>query len=73
MSNAAIQIQKLALTEVPTEYQKEEGCIAFQIVKLTYNFYGKEMTDTFDTKILANGKQVVIGGNGFIKDGFEIA
>ena len=30
------------------------------------------MTDTFDTKILANGDQIVISGNGFIKDGFKI-
>ncbi len=68
----SIQVQKLNKIEVPTEYQKEEGCTAFQIVRLTYNFYGKQMTEDFDTKILKCGKQIVINGNGFIKDGFEI-
>ena len=42
------------------------------MVELTYYFYGKQMTDVFDTKILENGEQFVISGNGFIKDGFKI-
>jgi len=67
-----IKIQKLQIVNVPAEYQKEEGCVAFQMVKLTYNFYGKEMSENFDTKILSNGSQFVISGNGFIKDGFKI-
>lgn len=69
---AAIQTQKLEMVKVPAEYQKEEGCVAFQMVKLTYFFYGKEMTEMFDTKILQNGDQIVINGNGFIKDGLKI-
>ncbi len=68
----AIQTKKLAIVNVPLEYQKEEGCVAFQMVELTYYFYGKQMTDVFDTKILENGEQFVISGNGFIKDGFKI-
>lgn len=68
----AIKTEKLQLVEVPFQFQKEEGCIAFQMVKLTYNFYGKQMSEFFDTKILLCGKQVVINGNGFIKDGFQI-
>ena len=70
--NSAIRIEKLQKTEVPTQYQKEEGCVAFQLVKLTYIFYGKEMTEVFDTKILPCGTQTVINGNGFIRNGFEI-
>ena len=68
----AIQTKELAIVNVPLEYQKEEGCVAFQMVELTYYFYGKQMTDVFDTKILENGEQFVISGNGFIKDGFKI-
>jgi hypothetical protein len=68
----AIKIQKGTITEVPTKYQKSEGCIAFQIIIMTYFFYGAEMKDTFDTKILKDGSQYVISGNGFIKDGFKI-
>lgn len=69
---ASIQTQKLQIVEVPAKYQKLEGCVAFQMVKLTYSFYGKQMTEMFDTKILKNGDQIVINGNGFIKDGFKI-
>jgi len=71
MSNA-IQTKKLQRVDVPTEYQQEEGCIAFQMVEITYNFYGKQMSETFDTKILADGSQLVISGNGFIKDNFQL-
>jgi hypothetical protein len=69
---AQIEIKKLNLVQVPAEFQKEEGCIAFQMVELSYSFYGSLMTERFDTKILPNGKQLVINGNGFIKDNFEI-
>ena len=68
----AIQVKKLQKVEVPEKHQKEEGCVAFQKVQITYCFYGKQMTELFDTKMLANGKQMVISGNGFIKDNFEI-
>lgn len=68
----AIQIEKFKINEVPVKYQKNEGCVAFQMVKITYFFYGKEMIDTFDTKILKDGSQFVISGNGFIKDGLKI-
>jgi len=67
-----MKIEKLTKTNVPVEFQNEEGCVAFQIVKITYSFYGSEMSELFDTKILENGKQFIINGNGFIKDGFQI-
>jgi len=69
----AISVKKLQTTNVPTEYQKEEGCVAFQLIEISYSFYGQNMTDTFDTKILEDGSQFVISGNGFIKDGFNIS
>ena len=68
MTNA-ISIQKQTRVNVPAEYQKEEGCVAFQKVCVTYCFYGKHMEDVFDTKILENGDQIVIDGNGFFKAG----
>lgn len=68
----AIQTKKFAITKVPVKFQKEEGCVAFQMIELTYTFYGKQMSEVFDTKILANGDQLIISGNGFIKDGFKI-
>lgn len=68
----ALEIKKGQLVEVPAEYQKEEGCIAFQIVEISFMFYGVKKTESYDTKILHNGKQQVINGDGFIKDGFTI-
>ncbi|MCP4665151.1 MAG: hypothetical protein GY849_02200 [Deltaproteobacteria bacterium] len=68
----AIKTTKLQKTEIPTEYQKEEGCVAFQKVKFEYNFYDSLQSDIIDTKILEDGRQVVIDGNGFIKTGYEI-
>jgi hypothetical protein len=67
-----MKIEKLTKTNVPVEFQKQEGCVAFQMVKITYSFYGSEMSELFDTKIIENGKQFIINGNGFIKDGFQI-
>lgn len=72
MKNLAIEIKKGQLVEVPVEYQEEEGCVAFQLVELSYSFYGNIMTSTHDTKILKNGKQIIHGGNGFIQNGIEI-
>ena len=67
-----IEITKMQRVEVPTEYQQEEGCIAFQTVKVVINFYGKLVEDFLDTKIMADGSQIVTNGNGFIKAGYEI-
>jgi hypothetical protein len=68
----SMKITKLAITEVPVECQKEEGCVAFQLVKFEYSFYGGKRMDVLDTKILSNGDQIVIDGNGFIKFGTKI-
>ena len=67
-----LEITKLQKVEVPAEYQKEEGCIAFQLVKVVIDFYGKLIEDVLDTKILQDGRQIVISGNGYIKAGYEI-
>ena len=69
---SAVKIEKLQKTDVPTEFQKEEGCVSFQKVRIQYEFYGKEMVEIFDTKILPNGSQFIIDGNGFIKSGMQI-
>lgn len=67
-----LEITKLQKVEVPAEYQKEEGCIAFQLIKVVIDFYGKLIEDVLDTKILQDGRQIVITGNGYIKSGYEI-
>lgn len=67
-----VEITKMQKVEVPTEYQKEEGCVAFQLVKVVIDFYGKLIEDVLDTKILKDGRQIVTNGNGYIKAGYEI-
>lgn len=67
-----IEITKMQRVDVPTEFQKEEGCIAFQKIKVLINFYGKLIEDVLDTKILEDGTQFVKDGNGFIKAGYQI-
>ncbi len=49
-----------------------DGIVAFQLVKFTINFFGSEIETTHDTKIMKDGRQIVIGGCGFIKDGYEL-
>lgn len=64
-----------------TKYQKVEttdkrdlaiGIIAFQLVKFDVCFYGKLISDVLDTKIMRDGRQIVIDGNGFIPAGYEL-
>lgn len=51
----------------------EAGIIAFELVKFEINFYGNVIESILDTKILSDGRQVVIEGCGYIKTGFELA
>jgi hypothetical protein len=67
-----LEITKMQRVDVPTEYQIEEGCVAFQLVKVVIDFYGKLIEDVLDTKILQDGRQIVTNGNGYIKAGYEI-
>jgi hypothetical protein len=67
-----LEIKKLQKEEVPVEHQTEQGCVAFQMVIFTFDFYGKKMESVLDTKIFADGRQIVKDGDGLIKAGYEI-
>lgn len=65
-----IKIQKLNRIEAPSgEYA---DIVAFQLVNFSINFFGHEDEFTLDTKITSAGRQLVIDGNGWIPDGYEI-
>jgi hypothetical protein len=49
-----------------------KGILAFQMVYFTINFFGKIITTEHDTKIMKDGSQLVIGGCGYIKEGYQI-
>ena len=68
-----MKIKRLKLEPiVQKERFKDEGIAAFQMVEFTIDFYGVQEVFTKDTKILEDGRQFVIDGNGFIEGGFEI-
>jgi len=68
-----MKIEKLHRVECTDEELKTQGIVAFQLVRFGYSFYGQDMTDVLDTKIMQDGSQIVIDGNGFIKAGHPIA
>ena len=49
-----------------------EGIVAFEQITFKINFYGTVVETTHDTKIMEDGRQFVIGGCGFIPEGFEV-
>ena len=50
-----------------------KGVVAFQIVEFVINFFGNEIVTSHDTKIMRDGSQVVIGGCGYIPEGYKLA
>lgn len=49
-----------------------QGIVAFQMVEFVINFFGNEITAAHDTRIMQDGKQFVIGGCGYVPDGYEV-
>ncbi len=56
-----------------TDEQKFDGIVAFQLVEFAIDFFGNKIVAVLDTKILEDGRQLVIDGNGFIPAGYEVA
>lgn len=65
-----IELKRLQRVEAPKDEYK--NIVAFQIVEFTIDFYGNKQTFDLDTKITKDEKQLVISGNGFIEDGYDI-
>lgn len=68
-----MKIKKMPPIAVPFEHQEAEGCVAFQAVEYSVNYFGNLITGTVDTKIGLDGVQRVHGGDGFFEDGKVIA
>lgn len=69
---SAIKITKLNKEENQDAETLALGIVAFQMVKFEYAFYGAQQIEILDTKIMADGRQIVIDGNGFIRGRLEI-
>ena len=67
-----ITIKKMTRVENTDAEMAAKGIVAFQMVEFVINFFGNEITTTHDTKIMQNGDQFVIGGCGFIPEGFKV-
>ena len=65
-------ITKLEIVENTDAEFLAMGVVAFQLVKFTYKFFGSETVSILDTKIMKDGKQIVIDGDGFTAAGTEI-
>lgn len=68
----AIEITKFEKVETTDPRDLAEGVVAFQLVKFEINYFGSTVETTHDTKIMADGRQIVIGGCGFIEAGYEL-
>jgi hypothetical protein len=69
--NKKLEIKKLQKVAAPSELVAA-GVVAFQLVQITVNYFSQPMVGVYDTKIMADGRQFVIEGDGFIPDGFEV-
>ena len=68
-----ITANKMTRVENTDAEMAAKGIIAFQMVEFVINFFGNEITTAHDTKIMQDGKQIVIGGCGYIPEGYEVA
>jgi hypothetical protein len=72
-TNKKLVMKKKDLVKAPQDdFHKKRNITAFQLIDFEIDYFGKKEKFTLDTKILKNGKQFVIGGNGYIPDGYEI-
>lgn len=65
-----ITVNKLNRVEAP---EAGDGIVAFQMVEFVINFFGNQVVSVLDTKIMQDGRQFVIDGDGFIKSGYELS
>lgn len=57
--------------DLPAEFTAE-GIVAFEMVKFEINYFGNVIETTHDTKVMKDGRQIVIGGCGFIPEGYTL-
>lgn len=67
-----IKANKMARVANTDAEMAAQGIVAFQLVEFVIDFFGNEITTTHDTKIVQGGRQFVIGGCGYVPDGYEV-
>ena len=67
-----IEMVKRNRVEAAKEF-KAQGIVAFEVVDFKINYYGSIVETSHDTKIMDDGSQFVIGGCGYIQEGYQVA
>ena len=67
-----VTANKMARVENTDAELRAEGIVAFQLVNFEINYFGSIVETAHDTKIMEDGRQFVIGGCGFIAEGYEV-
>ena len=60
------------MKRVEAPFGEYEDIVAFQMCEFVINFFGNIQRQMLDTKIMKDGSQVVIDGNGFIPSGYKL-
>ena len=68
-----ITFNKMVVVENTDPEMLAEGIVAFQTVEFVIDYFGTEVVTTHDTKIMSDGRQLVIGGCGYISEGYQVA
>ena len=68
-----VTVNKLTKVENKDAEMLAQGIVAFQMVEFVISYFGSKVISHHDTKIMADGRQIVIGGDGYIPDGYEVA
>ena len=68
-----ITANKSTLVKVTDSELLQKGIVAVQMVEFVIEYFGRTITVEHDTKITKDGQQTVIGGCGFIPEGYEVA
>lgn len=64
-----ITVNKMKRVEAPVD---GINIVAFQMVEFVINFFGSKIVSVLDTKIMKDGRQIVIDGDGYIPQGYEV-
>ena len=68
-----ITVNKMNRVENTDAEMAAKGIVAFQMVEFVIDFFGSEIICNHDTKIMQDGRQLVIDGCGYIPEGYEVA
>ena len=64
-----VTVNKKAMVQAPAE---DFPVVGYQMVEFVIDFFGNEIICIHDTRIMEDGSQFVIGGDGYIAHDYEV-